>query len=130
MLQVVPAEYAFVVHTANPITKVRGEVFGELVVGMGEALVGNYPGRALSFSLESGKASTGSLTCLWNAFAGPAGRQPVDVSACRGCGQHWSCVMHPLQARSEARCFGLGLWALPDSVTAGSSNLCSASMAA
>ncbi len=64
LVQVVPAEYAFVVHTANPITKERGEVFGELVVGMGEALVGNYPGRALSFSLESGKASTGSLACL------------------------------------------------------------------
>ena len=60
----VPAEYAFVVHTANPITKERGEVFGELVVGMGEALVGNYPGRALSFSLESGKARSGSLTGL------------------------------------------------------------------
>ncbi len=27
-----------------------GELHGELVVGMGEALVGNYPGRALSFA--------------------------------------------------------------------------------
>ena len=48
-LQVVPAEYAFVLHTANPITGAKGEVFGELVQGMGEALVGNHPGRALSF---------------------------------------------------------------------------------
>ena len=48
-MQVVPAEYAFVLHTANPITGARGEVFGELVHGMGEALVGNHPGRALSF---------------------------------------------------------------------------------
>lgn len=46
----VPAEYAFVLHTANPITRATGQVFGEAVVGMGEALVGNQPGRALSFS--------------------------------------------------------------------------------
>ena len=48
-MQVVPAEYAFVLHTANPITGAKGEIFGELVQGMGEALVGNHPGRALSF---------------------------------------------------------------------------------
>lgn len=48
--QVVPAEYAFVVHTANPVSGAKGELFGEAVVGMGEALVGNQPGRALSFS--------------------------------------------------------------------------------
>jgi hypothetical protein len=47
---VIPAEYAFVLHTANPITGATGELFGEAVVGMGEALVGNQPGRALSFS--------------------------------------------------------------------------------
>lgn len=44
-----PAQFAFVLHTANPITGQRGELFGEVVVGMGEALVGNHPGRALSF---------------------------------------------------------------------------------
>ena len=47
----VPAEYAFVVHTANPLTGKRGEIFGEVVAGMGEALVGNFPGRALSFTV-------------------------------------------------------------------------------
>ena len=51
-MQVVSAEYAFVIHTANPITTERGEIFGEVVLGMGEALVGNYPGRALSFSAK------------------------------------------------------------------------------
>ena len=50
-IQVVPAEYAFVVHTANPLTGQRGEIFGEVVVGMGDALVGNFPGRALSFTV-------------------------------------------------------------------------------
>ncbi len=47
--QVVPAEYAFVIHTANPLTGNRGEVFAEVVLGLGETLVGNYPGRALGF---------------------------------------------------------------------------------
>lgn len=46
---VIRADYAFVLHTANPITKDTEEMFGEVVCGMGEALVGNYPGRALSF---------------------------------------------------------------------------------
>lgn len=41
----VPADYAYVLHTANPVTGAAGQVFGEVVVGMGEALVGNYPGR-------------------------------------------------------------------------------------
>jgi len=29
--QVVPAQYAFVVHTANPLTGERGELFGEVI---------------------------------------------------------------------------------------------------
>jgi alpha-glucan,water dikinase len=48
--EVIPAAYAFVLHTADPLTGEAGKLHGELVVGMGEALVGNYPGRALSFT--------------------------------------------------------------------------------
>ncbi|KAK3278362.1 alpha-glucan water dikinase [Cymbomonas tetramitiformis] len=48
--QVVPAEYAFVVHTTNPSTGNDQEIYAEVVKGLGETLVGNYPGRALSFS--------------------------------------------------------------------------------
>lgn len=44
------------VHTANPITGKQGEIVGELVVGMGETLVGNKPGRALSFTASSNGA--------------------------------------------------------------------------
>jgi alpha-glucan,water dikinase len=47
--QVVPAEYAFVIHTANPLTGNRDQCYAEVVLGMGETLVGNHPGRALSF---------------------------------------------------------------------------------
>ncbi|KAL6756766.1 hypothetical protein V8C86DRAFT_37458 [Haematococcus lacustris] len=52
--QVVPADYAFVLHTAHPVTGEAGVVYGEVVPGMGETLVGNYPGRALSFSSRLG----------------------------------------------------------------------------
>jgi alpha-glucan,water dikinase len=47
--QVVEADHAFVIHTANPLTGNRDEVFAEVVLGLGETLVGNYPGRALGF---------------------------------------------------------------------------------
>jgi len=47
--QVVPAEYAFVIHTVNPSSGNPEELFAEVVLGLGETLVGNYPGRALSF---------------------------------------------------------------------------------
>ncbi len=54
--QVVPADYAFVIHTVNPSTGNQDELFAEVVLGLGETLVGNYPGRALSF--------------IWNKSAG------------------------------------------------------------
>lgn len=47
--QVVEAEYAFVVHSANPFSGDKKELYAEVVLGLGETLVGNYPGRALSF---------------------------------------------------------------------------------
>ena len=50
--QVVEAEYAFVIHTVNPITGDRGEVYAELTLGLGETLVGNYPGRAMGFAFS------------------------------------------------------------------------------
>ena len=46
---VVQSQYAFVLHTTNPQTGDAGEIYGEVVCGMGEALVGNFAGRALSF---------------------------------------------------------------------------------
>jgi alpha-glucan,water dikinase len=47
---VIEADYAFVIHTANPSTGARDEIHGEVVRGLGETLVGSYPGRALSFT--------------------------------------------------------------------------------
>jgi len=42
-----PAKYAFVAHTANPLTEDPSEVYIEMVKGLGETLVGNYAGAAL-----------------------------------------------------------------------------------
>jgi alpha-glucan,water dikinase len=47
--EVVPADYAFVIHTVNPSNGDRSQLLAEVVLGLGETLVGNYPGRALSF---------------------------------------------------------------------------------
>jgi alpha-glucan,water dikinase len=46
--QVVEADYAFVLHTVNPLGNRPEELYLEVVLGLGETLVGNYPGRALS----------------------------------------------------------------------------------
>jgi alpha-glucan,water dikinase len=48
--EVVEAEYAFVIHTVNPLNNNSDELYAEVVLGLGETLVGNYPGRALSFT--------------------------------------------------------------------------------
>ncbi|MCP4716134.1 MAG: hypothetical protein GY868_13540, partial [Deltaproteobacteria bacterium] len=48
--QVVSAEYSFVIHTVNPFDLNRDEIYAEIVPGLGETLVGNYPGRAMSFA--------------------------------------------------------------------------------
>ncbi|KAL4422809.1 hypothetical protein ABPG75_009006 [Micractinium tetrahymenae] len=48
--RVVPAQYAFVIHTTNPTNGDAGEVYCELVRGLGEAIVsGTVPGTALTF---------------------------------------------------------------------------------
>ena len=49
---VVRAKYAFVLHTVHPQTNDKTEIYGELVCGLGEALVGNFAGRALSFTVK------------------------------------------------------------------------------
>ncbi len=48
--EVVDADYAFVIHTVNPSTGEMNELYAEVVSGLGETLVGNYPGRAFSFT--------------------------------------------------------------------------------
>ena len=58
--RVVGARYAFVLHTVDPTAdtpeEAAGRLYGEVVVGLGETLVGNYPGRALAFSCAKADA--------------------------------------------------------------------------
>ena len=61
--EVVEADYAFVIHTANPISGNTSEVFGEMVLGLGETLVGNDPGRALGFVFR--KPDAGIKVVSW-----------------------------------------------------------------
>ena len=53
--EIVKADYSFVIHTVNPFTGNQDEIYAEVVPGLGETLVGNYPGRALGFTCQKGK---------------------------------------------------------------------------
>jgi alpha-glucan,water dikinase len=56
---VVPCDYAFVLHTVNPMTGDADQLYGEVVLGLGETLVSNEPGRPLAFSADK---KTGAVT--------------------------------------------------------------------
>ncbi len=47
--KIIPSEYAFVIHTKNPLNNNNNEIFAEVVNGMGETLVGAYEGQSFSF---------------------------------------------------------------------------------
>lgn len=50
--RIIPAEYAYVIHTTNPTNCDDFEVYVEACLGLGEALVSDMPGQALSFSYQ------------------------------------------------------------------------------
>ena len=47
--KIIPSEYAYVIHTKNPMNNNKNEIFAEIVNGMGETLVGAYEGQSFSF---------------------------------------------------------------------------------
>ena len=47
--EVITGDYAYVLHTKNPFNDNMDEIYGEIVLGLGETLVGAFEGRALSF---------------------------------------------------------------------------------
>ena len=63
--RVVGARYAFVLHTVDPTAEdaeqAAAHLYGEVVVGLGETLVGNYPGRALAFTCAKQPANGQAL---------------------------------------------------------------------
>ena len=49
--RVVPAEYAYVIHTQNPSSGSPDEIYAEVVKGLGESIVsGMVPGSSLAFT--------------------------------------------------------------------------------
>lgn len=50
--KVIDADFAFVIHTTNPLTGDKNEIYAEAVIGLGETLVGNAPGQALGFTMR------------------------------------------------------------------------------
>ncbi|KAJ6430414.1 hypothetical protein OIU84_021748 [Salix udensis] len=56
--EVINADYAFVIHTTNPSSRDSSEIYAEVVKGLGETLVGAYPGRALSFICKKNDLNT------------------------------------------------------------------------
>jgi alpha-glucan,water dikinase len=52
--EVIEADYSFVIHTTNPFSQDKDEIYAEVVCGLGETLVGNYPGKSLSFTWKKG----------------------------------------------------------------------------
>lgn len=53
--KIIPADFAFVIHTKNPLNNDNSEIYAEVVHGMGETLVGFYQGQSFSFSVKKGK---------------------------------------------------------------------------
>ena len=53
--KIIPAEYAYVIHTKNPTNNSKNEIFAEIVSGMGETLVGAYEGQSFSFVFDKEK---------------------------------------------------------------------------
>jgi alpha-glucan,water dikinase len=100
--QVVPADYAFVIHTVNPSNDNRDELFGEIVLGLGETLVGNYPGRALSFVCHktSGQQSLlsfpgKSIGLYGDGLIFRSDSNGEDLAGYAGAGLYESVLLHP-----------------------------------
>ncbi|KAH7567630.1 hypothetical protein JRO89_XS07G0108200 [Xanthoceras sorbifolium] len=56
------ADYAFVIHTKNPLSGDTSEIYTEIVKGLGETLVGAYPGRAMSFITKKNNLKSPMVT--------------------------------------------------------------------
>ena len=100
--EVVESDYAFVIHTANPINNQPGELLAEAVLGLGETLVGNYPGRSMSviFEKQTRKQSIlsypGKSVALYGSgliFRSDSNGE--DLTDYAGAGLYDSVLLHP-----------------------------------
>ncbi len=102
--EVVKAEYSFVIHTVNPFTGNRDEIYTEVVPGLGETLVGNYPGKALSFTCGKG-GNTSQLLAFPSKSIALSGKGLIfrsdssgeDLAGYAGAGLYDSIMLEPPQ---------------------------------
>ncbi|PHJ16592.1 alpha-glucan water dikinase, partial [Cystoisospora suis] len=52
--ELMPAHCAFVLHSRNPFSDDPEEMYGELALGLGEVIVGNFAGRSLGWRMKRG----------------------------------------------------------------------------
>lgn len=84
--KIVKAEYAYVIHTTNPTNGIETEVYVEACRGLGESLVSDAPGQALSFTVtkesaitkarEGGSLKEGFEQCRVNSYA----NKPIELT--------------------------------------------------
>ncbi|MFC1642801.1 phosphohistidine-like domain-containing protein [Myxococcota bacterium] len=103
--RVVETDYAFVAHTQNPLAPHRHEMYGELVLGLGETLVGNYPGRALGVVIDthSGNAQvvsypSKSTVLRTSGLIFRSDSNAEDLAGFSGAGLHDSVTSSPMRA--------------------------------
>ncbi|KAA8533188.1 hypothetical protein F0562_033279 [Nyssa sinensis] len=65
--EIINADYAFVIHTINPSSGDASEIYAEVVKGLGETLVGAYPGRALSFVCKKNDLNSPQVLGLYDS---------------------------------------------------------------
>ena len=60
LMDLVPADYAFVLHIANPVTGNESEVFGEIVLGLGRSMFAAFqrPARPCNTYIDSKTSHT------------------------------------------------------------------------
>ena len=100
--EVVDAQYGFVIHTANPFTGNREELYAEVVLGLGETLVGNHPGNALRIACPKRELEPRTLAYPSKSF-GLYGRGLIfrsdssgeDLAGYAGAGLYDSFLLNP-----------------------------------
>jgi alpha-glucan,water dikinase len=104
--EVVSGDYAYVLHTKNPSTNDMNVIYGEIVIGMGETLVGAYEGRAFSFSVEKNSGRfvihsypNKSVALFGSGFIFRSDSNSEDLPGFAGAGLFDSFVMKPADER-------------------------------
>lgn len=107
--RVIPAEYAFVIHTKNPSTGNEKEVYCEIVKGLGESLVsGMVPGSSMAFAAKKNNLDNPEVLLYPSKSAGMFVKESLifrsdsngeDLEGYAGAGLYESITMDPTELR-------------------------------